>query len=430
MTTAHIVPLAVIAIMLVLSAFFSGSETALTAASRSRLHHLEREGNRRARLAAALLKRRERLIGTILLGNNAVNISASALATGVLIAALGDNGVFYATITMTLLILVFGEILPKTYALRHADRLALLVAPVMRVLVWLLAPIVIAIEAIVSATLHLFGIGMRVQVSRDDAEEELRGAISLHARAGRFVKQEHDMLHGILDLSDTTIGQVMVHRRTMLALDARMEPARLIDEVLNSPYTRFPLWQDEPDNIVGVIHAKDLLRAMHDRQTDFAAIDILKIASRPWFVLDSTTLRDQLLAFRQRRAHVALVVDEYGALQGLVTLEDILEEIVGDILDEFDVKLHGIQPQPDGSYLVPGATPIRDLNRELNWTLPDEGATTIAGLVIEEAQALPEVGQSFLFHGLRFKVERRQRNQIALLRITPWPSEERGPPGA
>lgn len=424
MTTVHIASLATIVVMIVLSAFFSGSETALTAASRSRLHHLEREGDRRARLVSELLRSRERLIGTILLGNNAVNIFASALATSLFIGIVGESGVFYATAAMTLIILIFAEILPKTYAIRHANRMALAVAPVLRTLVFVLAPVVGAIQAIVSATLYVFGVGVRPHVSRDDAEEELRGAISLHAHAGRFVKQEHDMLHSILDLGDVEIGEIVVHRKNMAAIDAGDPPAKIVEQVLSSPYTRFPVWREEPDNIVGVLHAKDLLRAVYAQRDDLSKLDIMAIAAKPWFVPESTTLRDQLLAFRQRRAHFALVVDEYGALMGLVTLEDILEEIVGDISDEFDLKLHGVVPQADGSYLVPGATTIRDLNRDFNWRLPDEEATTIAGLVIHEAQAIPVVGQGFRFHGFRFKVERRLRNQITLLRITPPPPEE------
>lgn len=428
MTTVQIATLIAIAMMILLSAFFSGSETALTTASRSRIHHLEREGNRRAKLVSDLLRRRERLIGTILLGNNAVNIFASALATSLLIGLVGENGVFYATVAMTLVILIFAEILPKTYAIRHANRMALAIAPAVGSLVLILAPVVAAIQAIVSATLYLFGIGVRPKISRDDAEEELRGAISLHAHAGRFVKQEHDMLHGILDLGDVEIGEIMVHRKNMVALEASDPPAKIVEQVLNSPHTRFPVWRGEPDNIVGVIHAKDLLRAVYARRDDLSRLDVMALATKPWFVPESTTLRDQLLAFRQRRAHFALVVDEYGALMGLVTLEDILEEIVGDIADEFDVGLHGVVPQADGSYLVPGTTTIRDLNREFNWRLPDEEATTVAGLVIHEAQMIPVVGQNFRFHGLRFKVERRLRNQITLLRITPPPPEREAPP--
>ena len=419
MTTAFIASLAGIAVLLVLSAFFSGSETALTAASRSRLHQLDRRGNRRARTVGLLIERRERLIGTILLGNNAVNILASALATSILITLVGETGVAYATVAMTLLVLVFAEILPKTYAIRHAEQVALAVAPVMRVLVFALAPIVVSLHAVVRGVLWLFGAKPKRAGGRRVVQEELRGAISLHTDEGALIKREHDMLHGILDLSDVAVGEIMVHRKNMVTLNADDPPALIVQQVLDSPHTRFPLWRDDPDEIIGVIHAKDLLRAVRLADRNIDSLDIMAIASDPWFIPEYTTLRRQLTAFRQRRTHFALVIDEYGALLGLVTLEDILEEIVGEISDEHDVALRDVMPQSDGTFLVPGMTTIRDLNRELDWTLPDDEAATLAGLVIHEAQQIPEAGQKFSFHGYRFQVVRRQRNQITLLRVTP-----------
>lgn len=419
MTTTLIATLVGIGVLLVLSAFFSGSETALTAASRSRLHQLGRQGNRRAHTAGRLIENRERLIGTILLGNNAVNILASALATSVLITLAGDAGVVYATVAMTLLVLVFSEILPKTYAIRHADQVALTIAPVMRILVFTLAPIVAALHAVVRGTLWLFGASREQAGGREDVEEELRGAISLHAHEGALIKRERDMLHGILDLSDVAVGEIMVHRKNMVTLNADDPPTLIVQQVLDSPHTRFPLWRDDPDEIVGMIHAKNLLRAVRLSERDIDALDIMAIATDPWFIPEYTTLRRQLSAFRQHRAHFALVIDEYGALLGLVTLEDILEEIVGEISDEHDVALRDVMPQSDGTFLVPGITTIRDLNRELDWTLPDDEAATLAGLVIHEAQQIPQAGQKFGFHGYRFEVMRRQRNQITLLRVTP-----------
>ena len=419
MTTTLIASLAGIGVLLVLSAFFSGSETALTAASRSRLHQMGRQGNRRAHTVGRLIERRERLIGTILLGNNAVNILASALATSVLITLVGDAGVVYATVAMTLLILVFSEILPKTYAIRHADRVALAIAPVMRILVFTLAPVVAALHAVVRGALWLFGASREHAGGREDVEEELRGAISLYTHEGALIKREHDMLHGILDLSDVAVGEIMVHRKNMVTLNADDPPALIVQQVLDSSHTRFPLWRDDPDEIVGIIHAKDLLRAVHPSDRDIDTLEVTAIATDPWFIPEYTTLRRQLNAFRQRRAHVALVIDEYGALLGLVTLEDILEEIVGQISDKHDIALRDVMLQSDGTFLVPGITTIRDLNRELDWTLPDDEAATIAGLVIYEAQQIPQAGQNFGFHGYRFEVVRRQRNQITLLRVTP-----------
>ncbi len=419
METALLIPILAIVALLVLSAFFSGSETALTAASRARLHHLEREGDHRARLVNRLAARKERLIGAILLGNNAVNIFASALATSVLIGLAGEAGIAYATIGMTALVLVFAEVLPKTYALGNADRVALAVAPVMRVLVFLLSPVTAAVQGIVRATLRAIGADTAGGKQLVSPHEELRGAIDLHAIEGAVVKHERDMLGGILDLADVEVREVMVHRKNMVTIDVSERPSRIADQVIAHPYTRFPLWRDEPDNIIGLLHAKDLLRAVRTHQADLDRIDVAAMALDPWFIPETTTLRRQLQEFRRRRLHFALVVDEYGALMGMVTLEDILEEIVGDIVDEHDVVFTGVKASPDGSYIVNGTVTIRDLNREFEWNLPDDEATTIAGLVIHETQRIPEVGQSFVFYGLKFEILARQRNQITSLHITP-----------
>ncbi|MFP6742904.1 MAG: HlyC/CorC family transporter [Alphaproteobacteria bacterium] len=418
METALLLSLFGIILLLVVSAFFSGSETALTAASRPRIYHLERRGNRNARLVGRMIDNKERLIGAILLGNNAVNIFASALATSLLIGLFGDAGVAYATIGMTLLVLIFAEVLPKTYALRNADRVALAVAPLMRVVVFVLSPVTVAIQAIVRVALLVFGVRAGDSGLAVSPQQELRGAIDLHAREGTMVKQERDMLGSILDLEDVEVGEIMIHRKSMTMLDATMAPSRIFDEAVESPYTRIPLWRGETDNIVGVLHAKDLLRAMHGHEGDLDRLNLATATSEPWFIPESTTLLQQLQAFRRRRSHFALVVDEYGALMGMVTLEDILEEIVGDIADEHDVIFTGVRSNPDRSFTVRGTVTIRDLNREFDWELPDEEAATIAGLVIHEAQQIPEVGQSFVFYGFKFDILARQRNQITSLRVT------------
>ena len=424
MDTAILLSLLGIAVLLVLSAFFSGSETALTAASRPRLHHLDRRGNRRARLVNRLIHNKERLIGAILLGNNAVNIFASALATSVLIGLFGKAGVAYATLGMTLLVLIFAEVLPKTYALRNADRFALAVAPVMRVVVFALTPITVTVQAVVRATLRLFGVETDSGGLAVSAQQELRGAIDLHTREGAMVKHERDMLGSILDLEDVEVGEIMVHRNGMAMIDADEPPSRIVDQAVASPYTRIPLWRGETDDIVGILHAKALLRVVREHQGDLDDLDIAGATTEPWFVPDTTTLRQQLQAFRRRRAHFALVVDEYGVLMGMVTLEDILEEIVGDIADEHDVAFTGVRANADGSFNLRGTVTIRDLNREFEWDLPDEEASTIAGLVIHEAQQIPDVGQSFVFYGFKFDVLARQRNQVTALRITPSPADE------
>jgi len=413
--------MAAIGLLLCLSAFFSGSETALTAASRPRLHQLESDGNRRAELVGRLLMEKERLIGAILLGNNAVNILASSLATYLFVGIVGDSGVIYATLVMTVMVFIFAEVLPKTFAIRNADKTALAVAPAIRGLTALLSPITLAVQTIVGGTLRLLGVQPAGASDFLDVSNELRGAIDLHAREGTMRKHYRDMLRSILDLSEVHVDEVMVHRSNMATLDVDQPPAKLVDAALSSPFTRLPVWRDDPDNIIGILHAKDLLRALSEAGSDPERVDISTILTEPWFVPDATSLADQLHAFRMRRAHVALVVDEYGALMGLVTLEDIIEEIVGDISDEHDIPVRGVTIEADGSCVVEGTVTIRDLNRRFDWRLPDEEAATIAGLVIHEAQRIPEVGETFDFHGFQFHVLARQRNRVTSLRVKQLP---------
>ena len=409
----------IIAVLLVLSGFFSGTETALTASSRPRLHELARQGNRRARMVLALHEQRERLIGAILLGNNLVNILASALATSLFVTLFGGAGVVYATIVMTVVVLIFGEVLPKTYALSHADKLALAVAPLIRPVVWLFAPVTHMIYVIIRVLLGLFGIRLGPELGGDATEQELRGAIALHAASEESDQQERQMLRSILDLSEVPVSDVMAHRRNVAMIDADQTADAIVEQVLQSPYTRLPLYRGDVDDIIGVLHAKALLRAVRAHGGAPTELDIAKMAAAPWFIPDSTDLLEQLLAFRERREHFAIVIDEYGAFMGIVTLEDILEEIVGEIADEHDVPVSGVRPQPDGRIVAEGTVTIRDLNREYDWNLPDEDAATIAGLVLHEARLIPDPGQAFVFHGFRFEILRRQRNQITLLRLTP-----------
>lgn len=410
---------AAIVVCLLLSFFFAGSETALTASSRAAMLRLAQDGNRKAGIVNRLLATRERLIGALLLGNNAVNILASSLATSVFLVWFGDVGVLYATVVMTVLVVVFAEVLPKTVAFNSPDRIALLVARPMNLVVRVLGPILRAIEWLVSKILHLAGINADAEEALLPAHEELRGTVDLMHREGGFEKHDRDMMGGLLDLRDLTVSSVMVHRTEMVTVNADDAPEDIVNAVLRAGFTRIPLWRGKPENIVGILHAKDLLRALRTVEGDLGKIDVMSIALPPWFVPDIRPLSEQLKAFRRRKTHFALVVDEYGEVEGLVTLEDILEEIVGDISDEHDTPLPGVRPQPDGTVNVDGSVPIRDLNRAMDWDLPDGEATTIAGLVIHEARSIPDPGQSFTFHGFRFSVMRKERNRITALRITP-----------
>ena len=415
MDTFVLVNLAAILGLLVLSAFFSGSETSITAASRARMHTLEQQGDKRAKTIQQLWERKERMIGAILLGNNLVNILASALATSVLIGLFGEAGVAYATIGMTFLVLVFAEILPKTYALLHPDRTALRVSRILRVVVTVFGPVVQMIEGVVGTILSV----LRLRPDEGDGawEEELRGAIDLHTGPDEETKHEREMLRSILDLDDVAVEEIMTHRRDVEAIDVAQPPRKIVEEALASPYTRLPLYREQPDEIVGVLHAKALLRAVQASPDAVDTLDVLAIANPPWFIPDTTDLLSQLQAFRQRKEHFAIVVDEYGELRGVVTLEDILEEIVGDISDEHDIDVEGLELRPDGTAIVEGKVTIRDINRRCEWRLPDDEASTIAGLILHEARRIPAIGQRFAFHGFSFEILGRHRNQITLVKV-------------
>ena len=416
----------VVLLCVLLSAFFSASETALTAASHAHMHALEKEGDRRASLVNRLLRQRNRMIAALLLGSTLVNIGGSAFTTSVLVYLTGESGAVYATIIMTVLLLVFAEVLPKTVAINHPDRLSLRVARVISLFVAVFGPLLIAVEIFVRGVLKLVGVEIGHGRTLLSPYDELKSAVDIMHEEGTVERNWRDMFGGVLDLQILHVADVMIHRTKMRTIDADLPPEQIVREVLASPFTRMPLWRDRPDNFIGVIHSKDLLRALDAAGADFSKLDIDAIALEPWFVPESTTLEDQLEAFLKRKTHFALVVDEYGEVMGLVTLEDILEEIVGDIRDEHDLAMQGVRPQGDGSVLVDGAVPLRDLNRVMEWSLPDEEATTIAGLVIHEAAAIPEAGQVFNFHGFRFEVLRKMRNRITVLKVTPGEGKERG----
>lgn len=422
--TAFWITIAAIVTLLFISAFFSGSETALTAASRGKLHSMANKGDRKAKRALDLTDDNERLIGGILLGNNLVNILATALATTLFSRLFGDSGVALATLIMTFLVLIFAEVLPKTYAISNSETAARRVSGPIGLIVYLLAPIVLAIQMIVRLVLSVFGV--KPLPTEGEAQAEIAGAIALGHVEGSFEKDDRDRLLGALDLKDREVEEIMLHRSDIQMVDLSNSPEEILSTCLNSNFTRLPIFKDDPENIVGVIHAKDLLRAIEKLiskgQTFADAVqkfNVLEVAMEPYFVPETTTLDDQMREFLRRQSHFALVVDEYGALQGLITLEDILEEIVGEITDEHDTEEEFSTALKDGSIILDASMTIRDANRAYDWSLPDDEANTLAGLVIFEAQMIPIVGQVFSFHGFRFEVIERVQNKITLLKLSP-----------
>ena len=425
--TAFWITSGIVFLLLVLSAFFSGSETALTAASRGKLRAQADKGSRGAARALAVTEDNERLIGSVLLGNNLVNILATSLATAILTRAFGDGGVALATLVMTLLVLIFAEVMPKTYAITNSEKAAAFVAAPISIVVRVFAPIVEAVRWLVRAVLGLFGVRTDPDSHILAVREEIAGALQLGHSEGVVEKEDRDRILGALDLSDRFVEEIMLHRSGIEMINVADTPRTILEQCLQSNHTRLPVFEGEPENIIGVIHAKDLLRAMYKvlgspegDQRSLDDFDVREVSMPPYFVPETTTLDDQMRQFLEQRTHFALVVDEYGALQGLITLEDILEEIVGEITDEFDPDEEQIvERAPDGHYHLEGAMTIRDLNRATDWNLPDDEANTIAGLVIHEAQSIPTVGQVFSFHGFRFEITGREGNRITSLRVRP-----------
>ena len=408
-----------IIILLVLSAFFSGSETGLTASTRSRLTGLRMKGSKNADVALQLLNKKESLIGAILLGNNLVNILASALATSLLIKVFGNSGVAYAVIIMTALIVIFAEILPKSYAIANAEKLALIVSPLLKPLVTVLAPVTWIMEKIVFYILGIVGIKHDQNSRSISVADEIRGTVDLHHKEGRLFKIDKDMVTGILDLSEIAVEDIMVHRSNVFMLNIDDDPENIVNQVIESPYTRVPIWKDNNENIIGLIHAKNLLKLLREKQTlSITREDIKDSLIKTWFVPETTSLKDQLQMHLNRKIKLAMVVDEYGVLSGMISLEDIIEEIVGEISDEHDIELSDIKRNQDGSVKVKGSTEIRNINRSFGWDLPDEEANTISGLIINESRSFPKTGQIFQCYGFKFEILGTNKNIITQVKIS------------
>jgi Mg2+/Co2+ transporter CorB len=406
--------LGLLGLFLLGSAFCSGSETGLTVASKANLHKLAGEGSKGAQKALNLRKNKDRLIGTLLLGNNAMNTALSVVGASFLATYVGNDewGVVITTAILTLTVLLFGEVLPKIYAFSHADKVAIIVSHIWSKLVYVFYPITKLIEKIAAVILRLLGNKKSTLIF--DPMEEIRGAIEMHHEEGGVVKDDRDMLGSILDLSQIEVGDIMIHRRDITSLNINDAPKLMIDIAIESLHSRIPVWEKTEENIIGILHTKDVLKIDRDNPTREQILALLK---EPMFIPETTSLRDQLEKFRRKRMHLAIVVDEYGSLMGLITLEDILEEIVGQIDDEHDTVVKGIKRHSDGTYTIRGNINIRDLNREMDWQLPtEEDAHTLAGLVIKIAENIPEVGEKFELDDFEFTVVGKYRNQITSIK--------------
>ncbi len=404
-----------------LASYLSAAETAITGASRARMHRLTQQGNRKAAIVNGLLDRKDEVVSAILLGNNVVNIFSASLTTAVLTTLFGAAGVVYATIVMAILVVIFAEVMPKTWALLRADRVALILAPSISVTLLILGPLARGVAWLSRFFLRLLNVRTDMTHDAEEQTEALRGAIELHGEGGQegdSAPAEKAMLRSVLDLGDLTVGDVMTHRGNVVLIDADLPVGEIATQMLASAYTRIPLYRGEADNVVGVMHAKDLFRAVR-AAGDPEKVGIDDVMTPPWFIPETTTLFNQLEAFRARHEHFAIVVDEYGGLRGIVTLEDIIEEIVGEIEDEHDAIKRKVVQREDGSVVCKGDLPVRDLNRAFHWNLPEDVATTVAGLVLHEARRIPEVGQTYAFYGFRFEILKREGTRIAELRIMP-----------
>jgi len=415
-----IISILAVLFFITVSAFFSASEASVLASSRVRLYHLAKKGNHRASILLTLQARMGSFISTILLANTWSNTLGTALAASVMTELFDTAGAVYAAVIMGGLITIYAEVMPKILIYTNPDRFAMAFAPIFKPLVWILTPVTVSIEWVAEKTLRIFGVHIDSKTQTTSSTEELRGAIELHSGSSHHeTEQERAMLRSILDLSQVGIHEIMTHRKDMFMVDAGLPTDKILDAVMKSPYTRIPLWEGNPDNIIGILHTKNLLREARAQGGDLEKVHIQKIAQDPWFVPESTTLFEQLHSFRERKAHFALVVDEYGSLLGMLTLEDILEEIVGEIVDEHDVELPGVKAEKAGSYLIKGTVTLRDLNRQFRWDLDDTHAATIAGLILNEVRHIPAVGQIFMINGFRIEILRRHRHQITQVRLTP-----------
>ncbi len=411
-----LVTLAFVLIPIALAGLLSASETAMTALSLAKIHKLKTSGDKRAIIISALREDKESLISTILLANSIFSILASTVATAALIDIFGSEGVVYATILMTVLIILFAEILPKTYAIAYPEQVALSFAYFLKISVAICRPITKAINFIVVfiiKKLRMHEAGSKGSIS---PTEEIRGTIEIHHKQGYVNHGDKYMFDGIFYLSENNVGKVMTHRKNMYSINIDLDVKELISQIQEIGYTRIPIWQNNPDNIVGILNTKHLLHKLF-KEKDINKIKIKDLISEPVFIHENTSLGAQLADFKKCKNRFAIVIDEYGDIQGLITSADILEEVVGSVVhDEYD-KVQEEIVYSNGFYTVKGDLSIRDINRILHWSLPEEEATTIAGFLIHELERIPDVGESFIFNNLNFTILAKESNQLTIIRI-------------
>ena len=427
-----IVSLLIALFLLAANAFYVAAEFALVKARGFRINAMAEQNRFAARLLQKILGNIEAYLACCQLGITMASLglgwvgepTVAALLHPVLIPlGLSDSALHFTSFLVGFLVfsslhIIVGEQVPKTLAIRVPVPVSQWIAYPLYVSFLVFYPLNWLLNAASRGILRMLGVkeGSQQEILTD---VEIEGLVEVSAEHGKMEVGQAEYIQNVFRFGELAVSDVMVHRTEMVTVNAADPPEQIVNSVLKAEFTRIPLWRGTPENIVGILHAKDLLRALNKADGDMSQIDVMAIALPPWFVPDIRPLSEQLKAFRRRKTHFALVVDEYGEVEGLVTLEDILEEIVGDISDEHDMPVPGVRPQPDGSVNVDGSVPIRDLNRAMDWNLLDSDATTIAGLVIHEARSIPDVGQSFTFHGFRFSVMRKQRNRITALRITP-----------
>ena len=405
----------IVIFLLLLSGLLSGSETSITSVSKSKIHKLAIRGDKRAQQLLHLIKNKSDFISSLLIGNNFVNILASVLATAILIKYYGDKGILYSTILMSLLIVIFSEVLPKNYALIRPDRFALAMSKYLIVFSKIITPIMLLVKVINWSFFKIMRIDLENKATSKTAREDIRNIINMHEDEGRLLKDEGDMLNAILDLKEITVEKIMTHRKNIYSIDLNNKN-EFFPRISKSSFSRIPVWKENPNNILGLIHAKNVLTNLNDQ----GQLDITKIKEnliKPWFVPETTKAKDQLNEFIQRKEKLAFVVDEYGELMGLISMEDIIEEIVGNIFDEKDFSTIGIRKIDINTYRIRGDVNIRDINRELDIQIPDTFYSTIAGYIIHETESFPDVGQIFSFGDIRYEIVNKNKNQITQIKM-------------